>query len=128
MCLFWHDKIPCSAGAQSGVYGYAESRSLWWRTMASALWREPTEREARSMEALNRCGDSFFAPSLHAVSSACSGRGAAASAGNPYTTEGQSSCSTMIRREASTHLTSNCPCPGAGQRWAAWPSGCITRW
>jgi hypothetical protein len=47
---------------QSGVYGYSESRSLWWRTMAAALMpgREPTEREARSLEALNRCARLFW--------------------------------------------------------------------
>ena len=48
------------------MYGYAESRSLWWRTMASALWREPTEREARSMEALNRCRAASPRSFLHA--------------------------------------------------------------
>ena len=47
------------------MYGYSESRSAWWRTMAAALMpgREPTEREARSPEALNRCAR--LCPSSH---------------------------------------------------------------
>lgn len=40
---------------QAGVYGYPESRSSWWRSMATVvLGREPSERQERSMDALNR--------------------------------------------------------------------------
>lgn len=42
---------------QAGVYGYGGERSSsWWVSMAAVLiGREPSEREERSLDALNRC-------------------------------------------------------------------------
>ena len=39
------------------MYGAPESRSSWWRSMATVvLGRESSERKERSMDALNRWG------------------------------------------------------------------------